>query len=237
MSEELFELPSDYDGMLNRGLRLSGESKEYFARGRIAMLRRLLPDAGAIRDILDFGCGVGATTPLLAAAFPSARILGLDSAQGAIDHARQHHADERTRFGLFEGASLDQTFDLCYVNGVFHHIPPPQRADVIRFLHKAIRPDGYFAWFENNPWNPGTRMVMKRIPFDRDAQTISIPHASRVLRAGGFSVQRRRSIFFFPRWLSWLRWLEPILAPTPLGGQYIVLARRTSTPRNERPPC
>jgi hypothetical protein len=70
-------------------------------------------------------------------------------------------------------------------------------------------------------------MVMRRIPFDRDAQTISIPHAGRLLRAGGFSIQRARSLFFFPKWLGWLRWLDPILALTPLGGQYVVLARGT----------
>ena len=37
----------------------------------------------------------------------------------------------------------------------------------------ALRPGGLFAFWENNPWNPGTRLVMSRIPFDRDAITLS----------------------------------------------------------------
>ena len=45
----------------------------------------------------------------------------------------------------------------------------------------ALLTGGVLALFENNPWNPGTRLVMKRIPFDRNAQTIS-PRAGRAGR-------------------------------------------------------
>jgi hypothetical protein len=41
---------------------------------------------------------------------------------------------------------------------------------------------GMLALFENNPWNPGARMVMARIPFDRDAVTLSPIEARRMLR-------------------------------------------------------
>jgi hypothetical protein len=83
-----------------------------------------------------------------------------------------------------------------------------------------------FAVFENNPWNPGTRLVMRRIPFDRDAETLSPPAGRRLLRSAGFEVLRTDFVFFFPRALHILRPLERRLARLPLGAQYLVLARK-----------
>ena len=55
-----------YESETEQGLRASGESQAYFARGRVAHLRAWWvaakrPEPGRI---LDYGCGVGATTPL-----------------------------------------------------------------------------------------------------------------------------------------------------------------------------
>lgn len=94
------------------------------------------------------------------------------------------------------------------------------------FVRAALRPGGYFAFWENNPWNPGTVAIMRRIPFDRDAIMISPTEARRLLGAAGFEVVSVDSLFYFPRMLSWLRPLEPALSRLPLGGQYLALARR-----------
>ena len=51
---------ADYDEALNRGLSLSGESKQYFARARIQWTASRLADIGhhTLR-VLDYGCGTG----------------------------------------------------------------------------------------------------------------------------------------------------------------------------------
>jgi SAM-dependent methyltransferase len=116
--------------------------------------------------------------------------------------------------------------DLVYCNGVFHHIPPVERAGAVNYILRCLRPGGIFALWENNPWNPGTQYVMHRCDFDRDAVKISPPGAVRMLRSGGFEILRTDYRFFFPRTLSWLRSLEPALAKVPVGGQYQVLARK-----------
>jgi hypothetical protein len=54
---------------------------------------------------------------------------------------------------------------------------------------RSLRPGGLFAPWENNPWNPNTRYVMSRIPFDRDATTLSPPKAVGLLRQNGFQVR------------------------------------------------
>ena len=79
---------------------------------------------------------------------------------------------------------------------------------------------------ENNPWNPGTRYVMSRIPFDADAITINPLKGRRLVRAAGFEVVRTDFLFIFPHFLRWLRPLEPALLHLPIGGQYQLLCRR-----------
>jgi cyclopropane fatty-acyl-phospholipid synthase-like methyltransferase len=68
-----------YDQALESAIAPSGESREYFARGRVAWLAHCLKDAGvAPRSVLDFGCGDGATTPLLVSALHAESAVGVD---------------------------------------------------------------------------------------------------------------------------------------------------------------
>jgi hypothetical protein len=70
-------------------------------------------------------------------------------------------------------------------------------------------------------------MVMRRIPFDRDAIPLSPPETRRLVKAAGLSVVRVRSLFYFPSALAFLRPLEPALAFLPLRTQYYVLGAKT----------
>jgi len=115
-----------------------------------------------------------------------------------------------------------------FSNGTFHHIPPAERPGALAFIHRNLKPGGLFALWENNPWNPGTRWIMSRIEFDRDAITLSPPYARAMLRGNGFDVLESTSCFFFPAALKALRGLEPALKGIPLGAQYLVLARRAA---------
>jgi hypothetical protein len=55
---------------------------------------------------------------------------------------------------------------------------------------------------------------------------IAPPEATRLLREGGFEILRTDYRFFFPRFLKGLRTFEDSLSRIPLGGQYMVLARK-----------
>ena len=109
---------------------------------------------------------------------------------------------------------------------MFHHIPLDQRQDCLKYVFNSLRPGGLFALWENNPWNPGTRYVMSKIPFDRDAITLPPTESRRRVQSAGFESLMTRFLFFFPKSLAFLRWMEPMLARIPLGGQYLVLCRR-----------
>jgi SAM-dependent methyltransferase len=221
---------ADYDAALARGVSVSGENKDFFAQGRVAWLAQCLNDlAFTPRAVLDFGCGTGSAAPFLGALPGISSLLGVDVSEQSIAEARRLHASETTRFALATEYQPDRSFDLAFCNGVFHHIPPTERAAAIEYVRRTLRPGGLFAFWENNPWNPGARYVMSRIPFDRDAIMIAAPEARRLLSAAGFEVVRTDFQFLFPRALKALRGLEPSMARLPLGAQYQVLCRNPTT--------
>ena len=217
----------DYDAMLARGLAATGEDKNYFARGRMRWLRaELARQAFTARAVLDFGCGTGSAAPHIAFELAPEILVGVDVSGKSLEMARREHASSGARFHLLEEYAPKGEFDLAYTNGVFHHIPAEQRTGAIAYVRRALRPGGLFAFFENNPWNLGTRYTMYRNPVDADASMLSPPEARRLLAAGGFEVIRTETLFYFPRVLRILRPLEHHLARLPLGGQYLVLCRK-----------
>lgn len=224
---DFFDKSSEYEQMLEAGIRLSGENREWFMRQRIRSLRDRLPAGFRPRRVLDFGCGIGDTAAHLAEVFPEAEIVGVDPAQEAIAHARNVHGGDRVCFRGVRDLTERDGFDLCYTNGVFHHIRPNERIEAVRLIHRALAPGGRFALMENNPWNPGTRLVMSRIEFDRDAIMLWPGEARRLLTAGGFAeTSAAQFLFVFPRALAVLRFLEPPLAHLPFGAQYYIIGMK-----------
>ena len=227
-TEELFDLSDEYEAMLNQGIRLSGESMFFFLEGRLNLLQEQMQARGrVVSRVLDFGCGLGYASKRLRELFAPAEITGVDNSAKVLETARQRNGGMGVRFlTLGEIEDDADSYDLCYVNGVFHHIPPPERPGALRLIHRVLRPGGILALFENNPWNFGARMVMTRIPFDRDAHMLSPLLARRLLHEEGFEVLDTKSLFFFPRALRGLRSLERPLGWTRLGAQYLVLGAR-----------
>jgi SAM-dependent methyltransferase len=216
-----------YDSALARGLSVSGEDKTYFARGRIAWLvdclRRLQVQPKAV---MNFGCGTGTTTPFFLDLMSVESVLGLDTSAKSLDVAKRTYGSKCTQFVLLSQYQPSEQIDLAFCNGVFHHIPLNERPAAVNFVHRSMRPGGLFALWGNNPWNPGTRYVMSRVPFDRDAITLTPPEARRLVQAGGFEILRTDFLFIFLRVLRWFRGLESLVSRLPLGAQYQVLCRK-----------
>jgi SAM-dependent methyltransferase len=215
-----------YGEQLARGLSLTGESASYFAHRRVARMREWLDEAGMQpRAILDFGCGSGAAFAPLRSAFADARIIGFEPDRDlravAVSEAVQQTVD------LLGSDVLDlrAEVDVVYCNGVFHHIPRGERADAMQRIRTALRPGGHAIIWENSPFNPGTRWIMSRIPFDRHARLLT-PRALRKLqRSQGLEPELTEFHFVFPRSLAFLRRFESMLQRWPFGGQYVVVGR------------
>jgi SAM-dependent methyltransferase len=213
-----------YDQALQKGLDLSGEQKDFFAHGRVNILARLL-GTRLLPRILDYGCGTGSATPYLRALPNVADVIGVDISDKSLDRARTTLHQPHVEFHNISTLSQLGSFDLAFCNGVFHHIPISERSEAVSQIYRALKPNGLFAFWENNPWNPGTRWVMSRIPFDRDAILLWPKEARRLLSQAGFEIVLTHFAFIFPKALGFLRFTEWSLRHLPFGAQYIILAR------------
>jgi SAM-dependent methyltransferase len=224
---EFDEFAARYDEVLNEGLRFTGEDRDYFAEGRVAWLKhRLLQQGVRASSCFDFGCGTGgACLPLLRSLGLDAYV-GYDPSQESIAVARAQLGGPQAAFEYAEEAVAAGSMDLAFTNGVFHHIPPAHRAACVRQVGRALKPGGWFAFWENNRWNPIVHFLMSRVPFDKDAQMLYPHQARRLLVDGGFEIVLTDYLFVFPSLLKALRPMEPALCKLPLGGQYLVLARK-----------
>jgi SAM-dependent methyltransferase len=215
----------NYDQALQNGLSLSGETKDFFANGRVNILARLL-GARPFPRILDYGCGTGSATPYLRALPNVAEVVGVDISDKSLDRARATWQQPHVGFHNLSTLSQLGSFDLAFCNGVFHHIPTSERLGSLSQIYHALKPNGLFAFWENNPWNPGTRWVMSRVSFDRDAILLWPKEARRLLSEAGFEVVLTHFAFIFPKALGFLRFAEWPLRNLPLGAQYMLLARK-----------
>jgi SAM-dependent methyltransferase len=228
-TEDLFDqYAAAYEEALSNALMPSGEGREYFAEGRVAWLKRCLDEIKQpVNSLLDFGCGDGATTPVLLHAMNAQSVVGVDVSTKSLEIARKQHVDGRIRFESIAEFQKSGQMDLAYCNGVFHHIAPAQRADALSLVHRALRVGGLFSFWENNPWSLATRYVMSRCAFDRDAIMLSPPEARALLKEGGFEILRTDFRFIFPKSLRALRKMEDWIYRAPLGTQYQILCRKT----------
>jgi SAM-dependent methyltransferase len=226
---EFDAVAEDYETNLQMGLKASGESSDFFAASRAAWTRRRLDRFSfpfEKNKAIDFGCGIGNSIPHLRESLGFSRVVGLDPSIQSLQIAKRLHPHPSIHFATPAQYQDRGDADFVFCNGVFHHIAPSERAAALRHVHDCLAAGGVFAYWENNPWNPGTRYVMKRIPFDRDAIPLTIRESRRRLAHAGFKVLCIDTCFYFPRWLKWLRAVEPYLCKLPLGAQYLILAQK-----------
>jgi SAM-dependent methyltransferase len=118
--------------------------------GLIVAALRLQPGS----RVLDFGCGTGWTSSLLARM--GLDVVGLDIAPSALELAREvaerdlaHSPDARLRFEVYGGASIaapDGHFDAVLVYDAFHHLPNPR--ELLGEFHRVLGPHGRLAFAE-----------------------------------------------------------------------------------------
>lgn len=138
--------------------------------GRVLAFReRLAPQIRAFtdlrrQDVLDFGCGTGSTTVVLAEMSPDARLTAIDIDTRGLEIARlrlAHHGFER-RVELRAIAPVVRvgdlpfppaSFDFILANGVLEHVVPfAVRPQVVLEMWRLLRPGG-LAYVSETP-NP-----------------------------------------------------------------------------------
>jgi ubiquinone/menaquinone biosynthesis C-methylase UbiE len=135
--------------------------EQFFRPGYIA---NLLPSwipaldgvAGKLRagaTVADIGCGLGASTILLALEYPNSRFTGSDYHDQSIRIARKRAADagvaDRVRFEVAPAAGFCGTgYDLAATFDCLHDMGDPLAA--ARHIRQALKPDG--TWLVVEPY-------------------------------------------------------------------------------------
>jgi SAM-dependent methyltransferase len=220
-------LARTYEEFFKPWLRIAGASREYFARSRLNWLSHLLRSQGiAPKRVMDFGCGTGMSLLLIADILGAEQVIGLDTSEESLAVARESAGSPPVQLATPTEYLPQQDLDLVFCNGVFHHIPVVERAAVINYIHRCLRPGGIFAFWENNPWNPIHAFAMKHSEIDKNAIPLSPPESRRLVGLESFRVIRTDYLFFFPGYLTWLHPLEKGLIKVPMGAQYQVFAQK-----------
>lgn len=213
----------DYNALLRESTDFFTEDESYFARYKVAIAAGLMETPPA--RVLEFGCGIGRNVPFLREAFPGAEIMGSDVSAKSIELAAA--ANPGVHFWVEGDESSERHgFDLVFVAGVFHHIPPVERTGAAATIVGRMNPGGTLVVFEHNPYNPVTRKIVSECPYDEGVELLRPAELAAHLAAAGLRTTRRGFSLFFPPKLRALVWLEPMLAWLPLGGQYWVRAAK-----------
>ncbi|MEU3556477.1 methyltransferase domain-containing protein [Streptomyces fragilis] len=139
------ELTAAFDRGADSYDRLVSLNPGYHAHLRRSARRLALPDGGAGRRVLDLGCGTGASTAALAAAFPRAEIVGADASSAMLARARGRRGLERVRFVHATAEELTADgghgpFDAVFAAYLFRNVAAPDA--VLRGVHDLLVPDG-----------------------------------------------------------------------------------------------
>ena len=216
---EFDQYARQYDRLLRDSIPESLSENDYFAEYKIALTAARLAPRKPTR-VLDFGCGPGRSLPYLEKYFPEAKLFGYDPSPASLEVAAKRAPD-----GIFFSNWREigeARFDVIVASNVFHHIPVEQRSNALVQCRQVLAQSGEIFLFEHNPYNPLTRWIFDRCPFDADAEMLNMKTALTLARKAGFQSEQHGYTLFFPKQLSFLRRFEPWLKRLPIGAQYYV---------------
>lgn len=187
----------------NVGLWSNGAEDQ--AAASTALVERLLAAAAEPRDVLDVGCGLGATTARACRCWPQARVTGVNISAQQVEHCRR--TVPAASFLVMDATRLafpDASFDLVVcVEAAFHF---NTRRDFLREAWRVLRPGGTLALADilvaDGP------MAHQIMVWDVvDANRVTDPAAYRaLLEAAGFADCHAEDITS----ASWLAWCDSV---------------------------
>ena len=211
-----------------KNIKITGEDPEYFAEYKVADLAHHFSGTqSSIRQIADFGSGIGNSIPYFRRYFPDANLSCVDVSARSIRQAQDRFPGNES-FLLIEGesipidnASRDIVFSLRFSSYSFG-----RSREMVKGVVAHHRPGGVLAIYEQNPLNPLTVRAFNTCPLDKNAVLIRAGTLRSACLAAGWSNVSTAYRLFFPRSLKYLRPLERRLGWLCIGAQYRLLASR-----------
>jgi len=218
---------TDYRQELDRALAFTGAGHELPARARADQLIRIATrylGEPATLDALDVGCGIGLTDREFRGRLGS--LAGTDVSEAALETAARENPDvryvraERDRLPFEDG-----TFDFVFASSVVQIVPSADRPRFVSELARVTRPGGLAVVVEHNPYNPATRLVVRRFRSDEPIVMLPARETKRLLSSNGLVPVESGFFLLAPSRGTRLLWVERRLRRLPLAAQYYVAAR------------
>lgn len=190
----------------------------------IELAKRFFPDYKNIK-LLDIGCGIGLIDFRIKKDFQN--LFGVDIEEQTVKKAVERNPEVNYR--VYDGLKLpfnDNTMDMAFAVNVVHHVPPQHWENFFNEMYRVLKPEGYAAVFEHNPFNPLTRLAVNRCEFDRDAVLISRAKVKGYFQKSGFKNAESSFIAFFPFRQNIFRKIENLIGRLPMGAQYFVTGKK-----------
>lgn len=119
------------------------------------------------RRVVDLGCGSGLSTAPLAAQFPAAEVIGLDTSPAMLETARKNVPGARFALADVNTWTAETPTDLLFANAVLQWLPDHDR--LLPRLMAQVAPSGVFAYqVPVNLDQPSHRLIAAtaaRMPF------------------------------------------------------------------------
>lgn len=196
------------------------------AHARISReIHRAIPHA--TKTIVDFGCGDGMYTQELADAFPTAQIIALDPASGAIEYAQQQWPSIEFRVAdILDSTSLpDVMADVGIIRAVLHHLPDESQHLAIYNASKRCR---RLIILEPNGNNPIVKLFEKYSAYHilhEEKSFTSTELLSWCVEAQWQQVSHVYIGFvptFFPEWPArFVHFVQPLFEKVPFINKYL----------------
>lgn len=212
-----------YDALLSDQVSFFNRDHSYFAKYKVELTREVINRIP--ERIMDYGCGIGRSIPILHKCFPTAELFGCDISEKSLDYARKKYPYARF-LTISELQPVWNTFDLVFVAGLFHHVPPSEHSNVMSIINRLLNNNAYVVIFEHNPLNPLTLKIVNSCPYDKDAVLLNHRDLKSLVNRSDLNLYYDGYILFFPWFFRWLRPLERFLRYVPFGGQHVVCAVR-----------
>ena len=216
-ADSYFKLLKDQEGTF----KFFAPDRYYFVKYKVDLLAKIVKTNP--KNILDYGCGIGLALPYFLNNFPTSKISATDISENSLSLVSKNFPDINV---IKDNNLADNSFDIIYCSGVFHHIDPENRDLVLKKLFKCLNKNGLLCVFEHNPYNPVTRKMVSSCEFDDDAELITKHNMKELMVISSFEILEANYALFFPKKLSKLNFLESYLGWLPFGGQYFVIGKK-----------
>lgn len=217
------------------GATLAAQSVCFYRRLKQAWTENGSGEMAGAR-VLDFGCGWGRLTRMLARDVDPGNLFGCDPVESILEVCRENGVPAQLARSEFlpEEVPFDTRFDLAFSFSVFTHISERAHLASLEAIHDALAPGGVFVATIRPPsyldFNPLMKPALDSLPEDREAalaepRYLFVPHDPEGHpQSGGEQMDYGETVITLPYVRSnWSRWFDLLDVALMTGDMYQVV--------------